>query len=237
MGAISFIMFDIKIIKILGFLLCCLFFLGVIRTVGLVLLVFIFFGLEMHYLLSSIIDNNLIFNKSWQAICKRFLFTLENLSQRVTKIFNIRITGVLGFLSSASLLFGIMKTIQFIILVFIFFGLNPNYLLKIITNKKVRMIADNEELPKGNLLLVFITNWCETCKELHPILENLYERIQKEKINVQIVKIDCEANHQISQFHNIHKVPAIVLSVNKKDFQYDGIYDENHIFQWIQKKL
>ena len=105
------------------------------------------------------------------------------------------------------------------------------------TDNNIIIIQNNGPLPQGNLLLVFSTTWCGPCKTLVPILETLSEKIQKEKVNAQIIKIDCEANQELSSRYSIRQVPTIIFSVNGQNFPYTGARDENSMLQWIKSKL
>ena len=61
-------------------------------------------------------------------------------------------------------------------------------------------------------LLYFRAYWCESCKQLDPIIEE----ISQKGISVQIINIDT--NQDASDGFNINSIPTVVLTVGGVDF-------------------
>lgn len=56
-------------------------------------------------------------------------------------------------------------------------------------------------------ILDFYASWCNPCKMLSPILEDL----QKENPNIIIYKINTEEQPQLSALFNIRNIPALLF--------------------------
>ena len=60
-------------------------------------------------------------------------------------------------------------------------------------------------------LLYFSADWCEPCKQLSTLMEEL----SQEGINVQ--KIDVDTNQDAVQGFGIKTIPTVVLTINNVD--------------------
>ena len=60
-------------------------------------------------------------------------------------------------------------------------------------------------------LLYFSADWCEPCKQLGPLMEEL----SQEGINVQ--KINIDTNQEAADGFNIRNVPTVVLTIDGVD--------------------
>ena len=67
----------------------------------------------------------------------------------------------------------------------------------------------NESLRNGGLVLFdFYTDWCEPCKILDPILENVQQRMGS---GLSIHKINSDNNPELAAQYNIKSVPTLML--------------------------
>ena len=60
-------------------------------------------------------------------------------------------------------------------------------------------------------LLYFSADWCEPCKQLGPLMEEL----SQEGMNVQ--KINIDTNQEAADGFNIRNVPTVVLTIDGVD--------------------
>lgn len=62
----------------------------------------------------------------------------------------------------------------------------------------------NELINNGPVLVDFYANWCGPCKMLAPVLENVKDKIQ-------IVKIDIDQNLDLARSYGVMSVPTLIL--------------------------
>ena len=64
-------------------------------------------------------------------------------------------------------------------------------------------------LGSGDLVLVdFFATWCQPCRTMHPILEQVQQRVGE---RVRIIKVDVDRMGAASQFYDIRSVPTLML--------------------------
>ncbi len=69
-----------------------------------------------------------------------------------------------------------------------------------------------EIIASGNLVLVdFYADWCEPCKWLEPILEEVDNDL---KGRAQIVKVDIDKFPELAAFYTVKSVPTLILFKN-----------------------
>lgn len=67
----------------------------------------------------------------------------------------------------------------------------------------------NEMISGEQLTLVdFFATWCGPCKMMHPILEQLKEKMGDD---IRILKIDVDKNEALSMQYRIQSVPTLML--------------------------
>lgn len=66
------------------------------------------------------------------------------------------------------------------------------------------------EMINGELLtlLDFFATWCGPCKMMHPILEQLKEKMGDD---IRILKVDVDKNEALSMQYRIQSVPTLML--------------------------
>lgn len=66
-----------------------------------------------------------------------------------------------------------------------------------------------KSLPKGKPVLVdFYATWCEPCKMLDTILEELEKRLGEK---ASIVKLDVDEQMKLAQLYTIRSVPTLMI--------------------------
>ena len=67
----------------------------------------------------------------------------------------------------------------------------------------------NEMINGEQLTLVdFFATWCGSCKMMHPILEQLKEKMGDD---IRILKVDVDKNEALSMQYRIQSVPTLML--------------------------
>lgn len=82
---------------------------------------------------------------------------------------------------------------------------------------------------KGDVLVDFFATWCGPCKMLSPELEEIKDR-------VQIMKVDIDENLELCKRFGVMSVPTIIYF--KKDGTYTmhiGYMSSDEILTFIQK--
>ncbi len=64
------------------------------------------------------------------------------------------------------------------------------------------------------VLADFYADWCEPCKALDDVLEKLKEKAGSE---IYILKIDVDANKELTEKFGVLSVPVLILFLNKSE--------------------
>ena len=70
--------------------------------------------------------------------------------------------------------------------------------------EKFNEIINGEQLT----LVDFFATWCGPCKMMHPILEQLKEKMGDD---IRILKVDVDKNEALSMQYRIQSVPTLML--------------------------
>ena len=67
----------------------------------------------------------------------------------------------------------------------------------------------NDIINSENLTLVdFFATWCDPCKQMHPVLEQLKQELGD---SIRIVKLDVDKNDALAAAYRIQSVPTLML--------------------------
>ena len=67
----------------------------------------------------------------------------------------------------------------------------------------------NDIINSENLTLVdFFATWCGSCKQMHPVLEQLKQELGD---SIRIVKLDVDKNDALAAAYRIQSVPTLML--------------------------
>lgn len=101
--------------------------------------------------------------------------------------------------------------------------------------------ADFDGMMKENKynFVNFYAPWCIWCQRLEPVWEAFAEKIDRERLAVNVVKVDCVANAQLCTSQNIQAFPTLRLFKDGKvvpgDYRSDRTVDA--IFNFIKDKV
>lgn len=63
---------------------------------------------------------------------------------------------------------------------------------------------------KGIVLVDFFAQWCGPCKMTGPIIDDLSEEMK----NIKFVKVDVDANQELSSQYNVFSIPTFIIFKN-----------------------
>lgn len=70
----------------------------------------------------------------------------------------------------------------------------------------------SDVINSGQLVLVdFFATWCQPCKMMHPVLEQVKASVGDK---LRIIKIDVDKNHAVASQFSIQSVPTLMLFRN-----------------------
>ena len=93
----------------------------------------------------------------------------------------------------------------------------------------------NEMINGEQLTLVdFFATWCGPCKMMHPILEQLKEKMGDD---IRILKVDVDKNEALSMQYRIQSVPTLMLfKKGEMLWRQSGAMSLNELMQKISQQ-
>ncbi len=97
----------------------------------------------------------------------------------------------------------------------------------------MEIIEANEQnfdslLTRGEMLVDFYATWCGPCKMLSPELENIKDKIQ-------IVKVDVDQNMNLCKRYGVMSMPTLIYFNGDKREVKVGYMPKEEILKWIGK--
>lgn len=86
----------------------------------------------------------------------------------------------------------------------------------------------NSEVP---VLVDFFATWCGPCKMMHPILEELHEKVGDK---ARIIKIDIDKNESLAAKFNVRSVPTLMIFKNGNlEWRAAGVHNSDTLEQTL----
>jgi len=82
-----------------------------------------------------------------------------------------------------------------------------------------------DEIKKGNKLVLFYADWCGHCKKIKPIWKEAEDEVNDDE-DTKMIKVNCgdkkKEHQEIAEKYNIDGYPTIILFKDGKPTQYKG---------------
>lgn len=94
----------------------------------------------------------------------------------------------------------------------------------------------NEVISGDQLVLVdFFATWCQPCKMMHPVLEQLKSQLGNK---IRVIKIDVDRNNTTAARFNIQSVPTLMLfRKGEVLWRRSGVTQSSELLQIINSYL
>lgn len=99
--------------------------------------------------------------------------------------------------------------------------------MKTVTDKSFKKEVLDSKKP---VLVDFFTTWCQPCKRLIPLLEE----IKQNKPTIKFVKLDAEDN-EIADDYKIDSVPTLIIFKDGNEVaRKEGLLSKKSLISWIE---
>lgn len=105
-------------------------------------------------------------------------------------------------------------------------------------SKVIHATTENfEELVlKSNKPVVvdFWATWCGPCKMIAPVLD----QVSEERVDISIVKVDVDANPELSKKYGVRSIPTMNLFISGKvEGSKIGLVNKTQLNSWIDMNM
>lgn len=92
---------------------------------------------------------------------------------------------------------------------------------------------EEEVLNSEKLVLIdFYADWCEPCKMLSPIIDE----VSNEKDNVKFVRIDVDTNDNLATRYQIMYMPTLIIIKNGEEIDRSiGLINKDELLKFVEK--
>ena len=83
------------------------------------------------------------------------------------------------------------------------------------------------------VLIDFFATWCGPCKMMHPVLEELHEKVGDK---ARVIKIDIDKNQELAAIYNVRSVPTLMIFRNgESKWRTSGVQPIQTLEQELEK--
>lgn len=83
------------------------------------------------------------------------------------------------------------------------------------------------------VLIDFFATWCGPCKMMHPVLEELHEKVGDK---ARVIKIDIDKNQELAAIYNVRSVPTLMIFRNAElKWRTSGVQPIQTLEQELEK--
>ena len=83
------------------------------------------------------------------------------------------------------------------------------------------------------VLIDFFATWCGPCKMMHPVLEELHEKVGDK---ARVIKIDIDQNQELAAIYNVRSVPTLMIFRNGElKWRTSGVQPIQTLAQELEK--
>ena len=87
---------------------------------------------------------------------------------------------------------------------------------------------NSDQMIRGEVLLDFYADWCGPCKMLAPVLDQIKDRIQ-------IIKINVDESPALAKKYGVMTIPALFHINEGKTNQTVGFLPKEELLKWLNK--
>ena len=96
------------------------------------------------------------------------------------------------------------------------------------------MESFNDVISSDKLVLVdFFATWCQPCKMMHPVLENIKQQLGD---SIRIIKVDVDKYQQTAAQYRVQSVPTLMLFRNGQNlWRQSGAMSASNLLSIIKQ--